>query len=812
MSDYRILTIQEATPLLLDRRISPVVSIDFEWNVETGKLRGASMAGGTPETGFFGCFWSFEPQYQQVPWDVFFQVVIIPIFGDAQRVVVMHPLNVDIKQLRKRGLTDALTLCILEDTVAMAYIYDDNLPHGLKELAYCILLRTEATSHAKTQREIEALRKEAKPLIKETIEKVWDCYREHRQKSQEIEAKIDPAWPGWQRLAMSLPPGLIKHTSEKTKRQGVVDLVSERVAKVIQADYDQRAYDRFALYGARDAIYTLMLRYRFKPTFSAKQLEHLALETQITHPCVTEMEEKGLKIDIPLLEDIATAMRAAFAALEQEVIGLWTLKKDTEPFNWNSNDQIAYRLWNDWKLNPPSFCKNRDGSIKPKHRRAKDGLCKADANILEAMVKHYEGTPFGNAIQKLLELRGWEKLIGTYVEPILAMAKSDPEGRIHSSFWPTGARSGRFSSSEPNVENIPRALTMPTIAVEKALKLFGLADPAKPPRGFVVVKPKKDKVTGVEGPIKEWRVRSLRQIFIPAKGFVLVSADESQIENRFTAFESRDPTMLDLYRRWDCFECKSTGLHNSILHACPKCGVSDKDGKRDKSKPDQPVTKGFVHGKDIHSATAAYLGFFEKYGADGRQQAKPVNHAATYGMGANTLSQREGGTVQENDARLRGWHKTYPWIRGDLDRPLPGTLHARVTEDIQERGEVVIFDGHLRRFHAQRLLLRSGNFKPYEWEGTIREGVNVKMQGGTGVGMKRAMLAIRREIIKRGWWGLAFLVNQVHDELLYEVHESIAKEFFAVVCHEMEVAFPELDVPILTEGGISEKNWEAAHA
>jgi DNA polymerase I-like protein with 3'-5' exonuclease and polymerase domains len=819
---YRILSPEEATPLLLDRNISPVVSLDTEWDIETGKLKGVSMAGGTPERGIFGCFWSFDPRFQTVEWDTFLRTVILPIFGDHLRTVVMHPINVDIKQLRKRGLTDSFTRCQLEDTVAMAYIYDDNLPHGLKELAYCILLKTTATTHAATQREIEDIRKGAKAAIKEHLDLVWECYQENRKKSAEVEVAIDPTWPGWKRLAMSLPPGLLKNDSAKTGKRGVTDLVRPMIESVIQADYDRRAHQRFSLYGAEDAVYTLMLRYWFKPQFTAQQLEHLALETMVTHPCVTEMEEKGLKVDIPLLEDIAVAMRASFEALRDEVTRLWSLPTDdpANPFNYGSNDQVAARLWVDWRLDPPAWAKNKDGSIRPKYRRAKDGLCKADALILETLVKKYESTAYGEAIQKLLDLRGWEKLIGTYVEPILVMAKSDPDGRVHSSFWPTGARSGRFSSSDPNVENIPRDSTMPTLLVALGMRLFGVTDPFKPPRGFVPIIKKNKDVTGACAEkshagcascatVKLWRVRSLREIFIASPGYVLVSADLSQIENRFTAFESRDPTMLDLYRRWDCFECKQTGLSNVILHACPNCGA--KEGKRDKSKPEQPVIKGFVHGKDIHSATAAYLGFFEKYGEEGRQQAKPVNHAATYGMGAQTFSKREGVPVQEADANLRAWHRTYLWIRGDLDRAIPGTLHARVLEDITERGEVRIFDGHLRRFHAQRLLQQSGNFNPWEWEGTLREGVNVKMQGGTGVGMKRAMLVIRRRTIERGWWGIAFLINQVHDELLYEVREDIAKEFFAVVCHEMESAFPELDVPVLAEGGIG-PNWKKAHA
>ena len=836
---YRVLSIAEAVPLLLDKNISPVVALDTEFDIETGALHGLSMAGGTPERGFFGCFWSFEHPYQTVTYEAWKRTVLQPIAGDPTRTLAMHPISVDISKLRARGLTDEQTRCQLEDTVAQAYIFDDNLPHGLKELAYCILLKTDASSYKATQREIESIRKGAKDVVKDIKAQVWACYDEHRKKSDDIEVEVDPAWPGWKRLAMSLPPGMNKTTPKTWKcggktgcgfqndvddtkltldnlqdsqtcaqcskarkvKLGLLTYIEPLVEPVVQRDFDRRAHERFALYGALDAVYTLMVRYTFKPTFTPLQLEHLELETKVTHPCVTEMEERGLKIDIPMLEDIQQAMDIAITALTARTIKQWTLPTDEEPFNPGSPDQVANRMWLDWKLSPPKFAVDRrSGGIKPKYRRGKDGLCKADKLVMDAMEKKYEGTHYGAAIADLTALRRWTKLKGTYVDPILEKSRRDPDGRIHSSFWPTGARSGRFSSSDPNVENIPRPFTMPTMEIGWALEVFGhlgYRQPDKPFPGFVLVTKKKED--GTEA-VTAWRVQSLRLIFIAPRGMIFVSSDLSQIENRFTAFESRDHNLLALYREWDCAECGGHGSHNNILHSCPQCGAAE--GKRNKSHPDQPVIKGFVHGKDIHSATAASLGFFEKYGADGRQRGKPVNHAATYGMGPGTFAQQHGVPPKDAERDLEAWHATYPGVRGNL--------HRRVREDITEKGYVVMFDGHVRRFLAQKLLMDSGCFRPHEFEGTIREGVNVLMQGGTGIGMKRSMLAIRKRIIELGWWGRVFLVNQVHDELLYECDEEIADEFFKVVLHEMEHAYPELDVPVLAEGGKG-KRWGEAH-
>ena len=146
--------------------------------------------------------------------------------------------------------------------------------------------------------------------------------------------------------------------------------------------------------------------------------------------------------------------------------------------------------------------------------------------------------------------------------------------------------------------------------------------------------------------------------------------------------------------------------------------------------------------------------------------------------------------------------KAYPRVRG--------SLHPRVKRDVYEHGYVVMFDGHIRRFTAQRLLMRTSNLPQWEEEGVIRQAVNVLAQGGTGVVMKRAMVAIRERFIKPPFAGLVYLVNQVHDELLYEAHKSVSEAAYKIVCEELESAAPELSVPVVAEGGRG-RTWGAAH-
>jgi DNA polymerase I-like protein with 3'-5' exonuclease and polymerase domains len=322
------------------------------------------------------------------------------------------------------------------------------------------------------------------------------------------------------------------------------------------------------------------------------------------------------------------------------------------------------------------------------------------------------------------------------------------------------------------------------------------ADPLNPPPGVVV----EDK-----GKKLKWRVRSLRDVFIAERGYKFVSADLAQIENRLIAVESKDPVLLKLFRKWDCADCGQTGETSEPLHQCPSCGAAE--GKRDKTKPEQPAVKGFCLGMDIHSMTAHSIGLVEKIGfAEGRQRAKAINHAYNYGMGAATLARRESMSRKEAQGHLDNMDRTYANVRS--------VLHPKVKMAVRNDGVVVMFDGHKRRFLAPRLLMNSDNFRQWEREAVIREAVNVLAQGGTGIIMKRAMVAIRRRLKEQAKedprYADVHLVNQVHDELLYEAPEEIADDVLALVIWEMEHAALELPVPVIAEGSTG-VTWGAAH-
>lgn len=788
--NMRILPPEEAIPILLDPERSPVIAFDTEFDgsrpVSQADMRGFSLASGNQKDGYVGTFFSFEHGSTKYPWTYVRDKVLWPLFGDPNRTIVMHPPKVDMQIPRARGLRDEDVRAKIECTFSMVHLYDENLPKGLKDLGGALLGVQGLKSHAQTVAEMKKIRKAGEVEARAIIKQAWEVYRDERKRSKVEEVVMDPAWPSWKRVAMRLPPGL--------KKAEVVARLSDRINSVVQGQANRRASMAYASYGAIDALLTLALRDflllgsgPIKGLRDTEQFKHLALETEVCHPVVTEMEEHGCVVDVDLLRDIHAACSKAIVELEDELRRRWapTLNRPGDP-EWKpgSFDQIGEIVWNRWGLRPPPWTQAR-GEIKPSFRINKTGLCSTKDEVLSWLVE--KGGTHAEDIRLLLNWRGFTKIFGTYVDPMLTMALADPQHRIHASFWPVGARTGRFSSSDPNLENIPRPFTMPTLRIPAG------ADPTVPPPGVVLEG---------KGANLVWRVRSLRDIFVAPKGRKLVSADLAQIENRLIAHESQDPTLLHLFQGWDCAACGQSGVTKVALHTCPNCGAAE--GKRDKAHPDQHAVEGFCLGRDIHAMTAHRLGLVEKHGfKEGRQRAKADNHAYNYGMGANTLARREGMSVSEAQEHLDGLDRTYPYVRQ--------RLHARVKNAVRDDGMVTMFDGHVRRFLAPRLLMATDNFQAWEWEGVIREAVNVLAQGGTGVIMKRAMCSIRNRFTHDPKFaGKVRLINQIHDELLYEADEDVAQDVLALICAELESAAPELSVPVIAEGGVGD-TWGEIH-
>lgn len=478
----RIAPPSEAVPIIMDAARSPVVGLDTEFADDVpvcrAPLHGLSLAGGSPEDEVVGCFFPYQG-HEVAPWAWLRDRVLVPLFGDPRRTIVLHPAKVDLQTLRRRGIPEEAIRARIECTMSMAHVYDENLPKGLKELGGCLLGVRGLESHAETQKRMTRLRRDGAKAVKACLKDIWEVYKEERKRSTEVEARIDPSWPSWRALAMRQPPKLTKGALEAR--------VDPIVRSTIEADYEGRARAVFERYAALDAMLTLGVRYFFVGEIAAKRVPFYApevaanlpacldIETRVCHPLTTEMEENGLKIDLPRLRDIKDAMEAALSALKADVVKAWGFApdvevddseedEDSEGFNPGSTDQIVHIVWDVWKLRPPSWALS-GGELNPKWVRAKDGMCRVNKEVLDWLAS--QDGPRSAEIRLLIEWRKFAKLMSGFVVPMDARASADPEHRLHPSTWPVGARTGRYCVARGTpVEILRDVRERPTVAVE----------------------------------------------------------------------------------------------------------------------------------------------------------------------------------------------------------------------------------------------------------------------------------------------------------------------------------------------------------
>jgi DNA polymerase-1 len=319
-------------------------------------------------------------------------------------------------------------------------------------------------------------------------------------------------------------------------------------------------------------------------------------------------------------------------------------------------------------------------------RKTKTGAS-TDAGVLEELAAQGHQLP-----RLLMEFRQIDKLKGTYVDALPQLI-SPRTNRIHSSFRQAVAATGRLSSSDPNLQNIP---------------------------------------------IRTDQGAEIRKGFIPADGFVFVTADYSQIELRILAHFSGDPAFVEAFRS----------------------------------------------GADIHRQTAAIMFGVDVSAVTGemRAAAKTVNFATIYGIGAFALSHQLGTSVQEAKEFIENYFVRFPDVRRYLDEQI---------EKARASGYVETISG--RRRYIPEINSRNYNIRQFG----ERAATNAPVQGSAADIIKIAMIAIHREAAGSG---LRMLL-QVHDELVFEAPIDRADEARSLVTRLMEGAFP-LSVPLEVVTGV----------
>jgi DNA polymerase-1 len=234
-------------------------------------------------------------------------------------------------------------------------------------------------------------------------------------------------------------------------------------------------------YASEDAWMSYLLYEALDEALDLASLSHLKEEaSSLEYPFINvliAMEQQGIGVDQDRLIQLKEQLSNGLASLTQEIYRL-----SGSEFNIKSTQQLGVILFETLGL--------KGG------RRTKRGFSTNEA-VLQSLKEEHEIIP------KILEYRSLQKILSTYVEPLLRLSKSDPLGRVYTSFLQTGTATGRLSSKDPNLQNIP---------VRSALG------------------------------------RSVREAFVAKEGYKLLSIDYSQIELRLLAHFSKDRALVEAFQ------------------------------------------------------------------------------------------------------------------------------------------------------------------------------------------------------------------------------------------------------------------------
>ncbi|WP_174870189.1 DNA polymerase I [Pectobacterium polaris] len=446
-----------------------------------------------------------------------------------------------------------------------------------------------------------------------------------------------------------------------------------------QLTFNQIALEQAGPYAAEDADVTLHLHQKLwgKLQPHADLCQVFQTIDMPLVPVLSRIERTGVLIDPVILAEHSKELTARLAELEIQAYEL-----AGEEFNLSSTKQLQGILYEKQKL--------------PILKKTPKGAPSTNEEVLAELALDY---PLPKLI---LEYRGLAKLKSTYTDKLPLMINPATK-RVHTSYHQAVTATGRLSSSDPNLQNIP--------------------------------------VRNDEG-------RRIRQAFIAPKGYSIVAADYSQIELRIMAHLSGDKGLLN----------------------------------------------AFANGLDIHRATASEVfGIaLDKVTSEQRRSAKAINFGLIYGMSAFGLSRQLNIPRSESQKYMNLYFERYPGVQDYMER---------TRQQAAEHGYVSTLDGrrlYLPDIHSRNAMARKG---------AERAAINAPMQGTAADIIKKAMIAIDDWLQKDT--PKVKMIMQVHDELVFEIHDSVIEESISKIKALMEGCM-QLNVPLQVDIGTG-MNWDEAH-
>jgi DNA polymerase I len=384
-------------------------------------------------------------------------------------------------------------------------------------------------------------------------------------------------------------------------------------------------------------------------------------------PALAAMERHGIRVDPAALAVMSASMENDIRSFERQIWDLAGME-----FNINSPPQLAEILFDKLNLD-----------VSAKRGRSKSRSTAADVLTQLALVHELP--------KKVLDYRELAKLKSTYVDALPPLI--DPAtGRLHTRFNQTGTATGRLSSSDPNLQNIP---------------------------------------------VRTELSRQIRAAFVAEPGWILFSADYSQIELRVLAHFSEDPVLVEAFRA----------------------------------------------GQDIHSRTAQ-----EVFGVgpllqspEHRRAAKVINFGIIYGLSPFGLAQNLQIDQKEAARFIAAYFERYRGVKEYLDRSLDEVRRT----------------GFTRTLLGRRRPIPEISSSQFNLRGLAeRTALNTPLQGTAADLIKLAMIAIDRKLAERQM--RSRMILQVHDELLFEVPPEELDCLREIVRPAMEQVYP-LRVPLVVD-------------
>jgi DNA polymerase-1 len=387
---------------------------------------------------------------------------------------------------------------------------------------------------------------------------------------------------------------------------------------------------------------------------------------------LARMEAAGVRVDKNELDIISKKAQEEIGRLEKSIYELAGFE-----FTINSPLQLAEVLFDKLNLQPP-----RKSRVKSRSTAAE---------VLNELALVHE------LPRKILEYRELAKLKSTYSDALPKLIHP-VSGRLHTRFSQTGTATGRLSSSNPNLQNIP---------------------------------------------VRTELGREIRAAFVPAPGYKLLSADYSQIELRILAHLSKDPVLVEAFRR----------------------------------------------GEDIHSRTAQEVFGVAPFAQtpDHRRVAKVINFGVIYGLSAFGLAQNLGIDTREAAKFIAAYFERYSGVKKYLDAQIAETRKTGFTKTI---------------FGRLRPIPEINSPQPNMRNFAERTAMNTPMQGSAADLIKLAMIELDRRLPKDF---KSRMILQVHDELLFEGPEEEIPRLTKLVKEVMENVY-KLSVPLIVDTKVG-YNW-----